>query len=272
MAVGKLYKPDRERAAKRHGDLTTKGFRFQEGENRIRILPPTGDGFDFGREVYMHFSVGTSGRAFICPMRTVNSDDKSYSNCYVCEKSREFFKSRKAGDVEKGRALQPRLQVFYNALDMSKAPKLAPILLRTGSTIYLHLLSAYKSEDGPGDFTDLKTGRVITVTKIGPDEQAKYTTQVSMQPTDISKLEKQLKEGMTDLDVHVEGQMVGYEDKKNSLEGTLDEAEMLEEKEVETAGEVELEPEVEQPGDFELPEEEEEKPAAKKPPAKKGKR
>ena len=114
------YSHHNKDSVRRHADQTggsfqgifksgVKQWKAKEGENAIRILPPTWDGYDhYGFEVYVHGNVGASGSMYTCPKK------HGGGRCAACEEAEEL---RKAGEEEDAKKLFVRKNFAYYIID-----------------------------------------------------------------------------------------------------------------------------------------------------------
>lgn len=94
-----------------------KTFRPGDGDNFVRILPPTWeDAEHFGLDLYIHYQVGPDRASVLCPSKMKKK------KCPICEAK---LKAEKSGDEELAKELGARHQVavwMIDAKDKEKGP------------------------------------------------------------------------------------------------------------------------------------------------------
>lgn len=84
-------------------------WRPKQGDNQVRILPPTWDGHDhYGYDVYVHSYVGADQSTYLCPKKMKND------RCPICEAAAE---AKAAGETEDAKDLQVKKQSLVYILD-----------------------------------------------------------------------------------------------------------------------------------------------------------
>jgi len=139
-ASGFVYQPRSPRAfkkrAERQGgrfDSPFKGnfdsFTAKQGENSVRILPPSWDGAhdDYGYTVWMHGWVGADGSSYLCPFKTVLPKRlmerlKMPRKCPICAASK---RAKDDGDDDEARQLTATEKVVCWVVDRADEPNLA---------------------------------------------------------------------------------------------------------------------------------------------------
>jgi hypothetical protein len=87
-------------------------FTPSEGDNNIRILPPTWDhAKHFGYDVYMHYDIGPDGAQYLC------LDKMEGKPCPICE---ERLVATEKGDTEYADKLKPGKRVLVYVIDRDK--------------------------------------------------------------------------------------------------------------------------------------------------------
>lgn len=83
---------------------TVKMFKPTDGDNAIRVLPPTWEGAEhFGLDIHVHFQVGADAQAYLCPAKMKNE------RCPICE---ERDRAMAHGDQEYADKLKPNRRVL----------------------------------------------------------------------------------------------------------------------------------------------------------------
>jgi gp32 DNA binding protein like len=126
-----VYKPRdpakiKERATRKSGKFDSifkqgfDTFKPQNGENCIRFLPPTWEGFDhYGYSAYAHKFIGPDNSTYLCPRKMLNKP------CPICEASKE---AKDAGEAEEAKALSPSERVISWVLDRDGDDPEKPLL------------------------------------------------------------------------------------------------------------------------------------------------
>lgn len=115
----------RKRAEQKGGkfdSILKSGFdswRPADGENAIRILPPTWDEHDhYGYDIWVHSYVGPDKSTYLCPQKMLNKP------CPICKAQRE---AHNAGEEEDAKQLQATRRVAVWILDRD-ADRPTPVL------------------------------------------------------------------------------------------------------------------------------------------------
>lgn len=86
-----------------------KMFKPADGDNCIRILPPTWEGAEhFGLDIYVHYGVGPDSQTYLCTHKMQNKP------CPICD---EREKAAKDGDVDYADKLKPTKRVLVYLID-----------------------------------------------------------------------------------------------------------------------------------------------------------
>lgn len=86
-----------------------KMFKPGDGDNNIRILPPTWEGAEhFGLDIYVHYGVGPDSQTYLCMHKMQNKP------CPICD---EREKASKDGDVDYADKLKPTKRVLVYLID-----------------------------------------------------------------------------------------------------------------------------------------------------------
>lgn len=112
------YKQARKRAEQHAGsrdnyikdvvDLYKPG----EGDNLIRIIPPTWEGNDhYGLDIYVHYNVGPDSAAYLCLNKMLDEP------CPICE---ERNRAEAEGDKDYAKKLRPTKRVLFYLVDRDK--------------------------------------------------------------------------------------------------------------------------------------------------------
>lgn len=114
-------------------------FSPKDGENKIRVLPPTWDDADhYGYEVHVHYQVGADNTAYACLQRM------RAQPCPICEARKELDK---AGDEDEAKALLPRKRVLMWVIDRDNEDK-GPLLWSAPWTLDQDIAKQAFDDDG----------------------------------------------------------------------------------------------------------------------------
>lgn len=84
-------------------------WRPSDGQNRIRILPPTWEGAKhYGLDIYLHFGVGADNQSYLC------LEKMKREPCPICE---ERARVNAKGDQEAARQYAPKKRVMVYMID-----------------------------------------------------------------------------------------------------------------------------------------------------------
>jgi len=112
---GFKYKPRNAEAVKARAEQSGGRFdsafkssldlwRPKEGDNLVRILPPTWDSDHYGLDIWVHKFIGADNGTYLCNEKMVNKP------CKVCNAMRE---AKAEGEADEVKALTPARQVVY---------------------------------------------------------------------------------------------------------------------------------------------------------------
>ena len=157
-------------------------FTAKQGENIIRILPPTWDNHEhYGYDVWMHRYVGPDNSNYLC-LRMQNKD------CPICKASKE---ARDAGEEEEARQLAASNLVLCWIIDR-EADDDQPKIFQMGARMDIDIVNMCHSK---------RTGKVLLIDH--PDEgsdiiyrregqglKTRYTAQIERDPSHIAESSK----------------------------------------------------------------------------------
>ena len=156
-------------------------FQLKDGENYIRILPPsleylTEDVDYISIEYLCHYNIGLEGKkhAEICP-RSFGSKNK----CPICETCSKLYKGS-AEDKALGKDLYARRRILFNVIDL-KEPEKGVQILETGPKIYEDVV-VFVTNAKWGDLLDLDEGRNIVVYKTPGKESSSGYNEYNVTP------------------------------------------------------------------------------------------
>lgn len=218
LDLGKL----KEKMEKRPTERADR-FNFKDGDNYIRILPPSLEYFAESIEYIcfeygVHFNLGADGdkTAEVCP----KSLDK-HSRCPICEVVSRFYRTGKDDDKAIAGQLRARTRCVFNVVDLNNPDKGIQIM-ETGIKIYEDIVK-FMTNPKWGDLLDLDEGRNITITKTSAKETSSGYTEYTVAPDPNicsirEKLPKNFKEGISLLKKSIP-QAKSYDELKVILEG-----------------------------------------------------
>jgi len=159
----------------------------KDGENKVRILPPTWDDAEhYGAEVYVHYSVGSDKGTYIC------LNKQAGESCPVCEVRQELDN---AGDDEAARELLPRKRVAMYVIDRNEESK-GPMIWASPWTLDQEIAKQSIDDDGGALALDSPTeGYDVTFSREqqGKNVPPKYVgVKISRKPSPIFDSEEEI--------------------------------------------------------------------------------
>lgn len=156
-----------------------KAWRPKEGENAVRILPPTWDGYDhYGFEVYVHNRVGASGSTYTCPNKHGGGP------CAACAESAAL---RAAGEDEDAGKLAVKKNFVYYIIDRdAKRPEAIPWQVGWRQDKEIAEASEVKRRNQIKYIDHPDEGYDVFVKRTGKQLNTRYTYQVDSDPSPIS--------------------------------------------------------------------------------------
>jgi hypothetical protein len=89
----------------------TKIYKVRDGDNRIRVLPPTWpDAKHYGLDVWVHYSVGPDRQSYLCPRKHGKGE------CPICDE-RDSVRRDSAADDKYVKDLEPKRRVLVYLID-----------------------------------------------------------------------------------------------------------------------------------------------------------
>jgi len=201
----------------------TDRFNMKDGDNYIRILPPSieyfSDDLDYiSYEFLTHFNLGTEGdfKAEICP-KTVGKSHK----CPICEAVYKLYKTNTAEDKTLASSLRAKVRHIFNVIDLDDVDKGVQVL-ETGPKIYEKIL-VFATNPKYGDLLDLDKGRNITITRTpGKETSSGYTEYDVIPDPDVTSIREKLTKNFKETIVLLSKQVPvpkSYDELKAVLEG-----------------------------------------------------
>jgi hypothetical protein len=156
-----------------------KAWRPKEGENAIRILPPTWENYDhYGFEVYVHTRVGASGSTYTCPNKHGGGP------CAACA---EVTALRAAGEDEDAGKLSVKKNFVYYILDRdAKKPEPVPWQVGWRQDKEIAEASEVKRRNQVKYIDHPDEGYDVFVKRTGKQLNTRYTYQTDSDPSPIS--------------------------------------------------------------------------------------
>lgn len=117
-------------------------FKAREGDNRIRILPPTfEDAEHFGIVVWLHSNVGPDNQTYLCHAKMEAYGGEG--TCPICD---EYGHAKAAGDEDYAKAIRPYSKVLTWIIDRNEADK-GPQLWAIPGTVHKDILGNAEDPD-----------------------------------------------------------------------------------------------------------------------------
>lgn len=143
---------------------------LQDGENYLRILPPSLDYLKeqvdyISFEYFIHYGLGIEGNKSheICP-----KTGGKQVRCPVCEAVWKLYKTKEPADKQLAGEIRAKTRHICNVIDLNNLDKGVQIL-ESGTQIYDELVK-FITNPKYGDMLDLDKGRNITITKMNAKE------------------------------------------------------------------------------------------------------
>lgn len=155
-------------------------FKFKQGQNVLRFLPPPAGQSSPFAVTYQHWIVLPDGNK--TPMNCSRMMAKQ--RCAACERMDQLLRSGNDADFKAANEWKPKLQVLANVIDRDDEGKGLQIA-RFGKSILDQLVAIRKDSRSGGDFTDVDDGFDIIVTKKGEGVKTEYTVLPSRESTPL---------------------------------------------------------------------------------------
>lgn len=149
-----------------------------DGENVIRILPPSWEGADhYGLDVYVHYGVGPDNSTYLDLVRMKKGPDPI---------TEEMQRARQEGDEEYAKQLESKKRVLVYLIDRDK-PKEGPMMWAMPWTvdkeIAIHSWDSRTQEALPVDSPE--DGFDIIINRQGKGARTEYTVKISRNPSPL---------------------------------------------------------------------------------------
>jgi len=170
-----------------------KLFKPNEGNNKIRLMPPGWDGADhFGYRIAVHYSIGQNKDAYICPFHTVHPvTGLTRQPCPICEERNRVLDT----DEEYAKKLKPSQRVLVYLLERG-GKNTKPVLKAWAMPASLDkaiMLQAIDEEtqevlgvDDPFEGYDLD------IIRSGVNLNTKYEIKVARRPSEVEDFEEEI--------------------------------------------------------------------------------
>lgn len=157
-------------------------FKFENGENRIRIIPPAPGVKRFFVRRATHWNVVEGGIEkgegdnFNCPRAL----DKT-AKCFLCDRVAELEASDDADDKKLAKELRARSQWMYAIVDLDDVE--AGIQICGFPKTVHEAVGQYVADDDYGDISDLDDGYNLVVTRKQQKKKITYDTRAKKNPS-----------------------------------------------------------------------------------------
>lgn len=183
-------------------------FQFRDGDNVVRILPPTSryftDDIDFIAVKFLcHYNIGPEGSPpIICP-RTRDTKEKKH-RCPICDAARRL--RRNPATKELAGDLSARTRYIMNIVDMEHTDRGVQVA-EVGPSVYDKIFEVAIDREY-GDVLDLKVGRNFKIT-LTPANRSKtgYNSYSVLAGANPSSIKEVLPKGWKDKIDELEGRV-----------------------------------------------------------------
>ena len=172
-------------------------FQFKDGDNVLRILPPTSKYFSedidfFAYKMLVHYNVGPEGSPPVACPRTSDKKGQVPTRCPICETARRL--RRNPAMKELASDIGQRTRYIMNVVDMEH-PERGVQVCEVGPSIYDVIFEVATDRDY-GDILDLKIGRNFKIT-LTPSSRSKtgYNSYSTLAGANASSVKELLKKG-----------------------------------------------------------------------------
>lgn len=195
---------------------------LEEGDNFIRVLPPSLSSTGWCRKFGSHYKITEKG-GLKCPKTTASLP------CPVDELIQPLFKSKVQEEKDYAYEVRAKDRFVANVLDLKKNDGKVYVM-EFGPGIEKDIISvmdgggdtqgAAVASFGKGDITDPKNGYDLRITKTVPKDpkQTKYEVLAANSPTPVANWDA-IKGSLNDLDAYVTRDMKTYDELVNILSG-----------------------------------------------------
>jgi hypothetical protein len=191
-----LIRRKRKEAQEENARRSAKFFRFSEGRNVIRILPPWEGSDDFSRVFGQHWGLGPEGKTVVyCPKQCFGLP------CPICDELDYMRKTAKDDTTKEWvRRVSATPRFYVNIIDL-KDPAKGPQVCEIPKTVMEEIWNIMVDDElGVGDITQAKGGYDLFVDKTGTGLLTRYSVKPKRDPSDI---DESVLENLVDLDAFV---------------------------------------------------------------------
>jgi hypothetical protein len=189
---GFIYKPRKfedvkrraEKPQGRYDSIYKPGFdtfRPKQGENIIRILPPTWDGEQdhYGYTVFVHSYVGADKSTYLCPSKMKKK------HCPICKAAED---AKRAGEEDDAKQLYVREQTLFWVLNRDGEDKKHPLLYSVSGSMDRDILSqTVTSRTGKALAIDHPTeGYDVIIKRTGQGLMTRYVSSIDRESSPIA--------------------------------------------------------------------------------------
>lgn len=153
-------------------------YKPSEGENLIRILPPSWEEPDhYGIDIYVHYGVGPDNAAYLCRQKMLGEA------CPICE---ERANAEAAGDKDYAKKLKPTKRVLFYLVDRDKESEGVRAWASPWTVdkeIAIQATDSRTKEFFPVDDPD--EGYDVKIARTGQGERTEYSVSIARRPSTI---------------------------------------------------------------------------------------
>lgn len=182
------YEMDAAREEKEDLDKSGGGafFKFADGRNKVRFLPPPigkRSPFVVTYQHYVQIPPGSdNGMSFNCPRMMAKRP------CPICQLIDQMKGTGAKADFDIADKMKARARVYANIIER-KAPEAGPQVVAFGKKIHEQLVALRENEDAGGDFTHPIEGFDIIVEKAGKMLNTTYKVMADRNSSKLGDME-----------------------------------------------------------------------------------
>jgi hypothetical protein len=165
---------DQQEASKGSSDY----FKFKNGQNVIRFLPPLAGQSSPFAVLYQHWVTLPDGSRTSLNCSRMMAKQR----CPACEEMDRLARSGNEVDFKASNDWKPKLRIKANIIDRDDEDKGVQVV-EFGKSILDQLVAIRKDPRAGGDFTDIEDGFDIVVTKKGEGVKTEYACLASRETT-----------------------------------------------------------------------------------------
>ncbi len=208
------YEQERDDAKRRMGSQG-QFLTVEEGENRLRIVPPPWEGEPFFYKLGIHFGLGPESRSAVyCPPMTLQD---ARQECPVCDFVKMVrTKSQKSNELALAKRIACRARAYCVVVDRNKESD--GFQIWTFGPRMIHDLLEYITTEY-SDLLDIERGFDLLVKRVGKGLDTKYTVMPARNPSRIDLDRLGYPDSFIDLANFVRGRMLDADELHRVLEG-----------------------------------------------------